>query len=81
MKLQGKKKVREGIIISNKMNKTVIVNVERTIPHSRYKKVVVRREKYYAHHEKEDLKVGQRVRIQETRPLSKMKRWLVVDTY
>ena len=79
MEAQGRKKVREGIVISAKMNKTVTVNVERTIAHPRYKKVVKRSKKYYAHNEKSDLKVGQRVRIQETRPLSKLKRWIVVD--
>jgi len=80
MRSQGKRKIKEGVVVSNKMDKTVIVNVERTVPHPRYKKVVTRREKYYAHHEKGDLKVGQRVCIQETRPLSKTKRWLVVGT-
>jgi small subunit ribosomal protein S17 len=79
MEAQGRKKVREGIVISAKMNKTVTVNVERTIAHPRYKKVVKRSKKYYAHNEKSDLKAGQRVRIQETRPLSKLKRWIVVD--
>jgi len=79
MEAQGRKKVREGIVISAKMNKTVKVNVERTIAHPRYKKVVKRSKKYYAHNEKSDLKAGQRVRIQETRPLSKLKRWIVVD--
>lgn len=79
MESQERKKVREGTVISTKMHKTVTVNVERTISHPRYKKVVRRGKKYYAHSEKEDLKVGQRVRIQETRPLSKLKRWIVVD--
>ena len=79
MEAQGRKKIREGIIVSAKMNKTVTVNVERTISHPRYKKIVKRSKKYYAHNEKDDLKEGQRVRIQETRPLSKLKRWIVVD--
>jgi len=79
MEAQGRKKVREGIVVSAKMNKTVTVNIERTIAHPRYKKVVKRSKKYYAHNEKSDLKAGQRVRIQETRPLSKLKRWIVVD--
>ena len=79
MEAQGRKKRREGIVVSAKMDKTVTVNVERTIPHPRYKKVVKRSKKYYAHHEKNDLKAGQKVRIQETRPLSKLKRWIVVD--
>ncbi len=79
MKAQGRKKVREGIVLSAKMDKTVTVNVERTIPHPQYKKIVTRGRKYYAHNEKGKLKVGQRVRIEETRPLSKLKRWIVVD--
>ncbi len=79
MEAQGRKKIREGVILSAKMNKTVTVNVERTTLHARYKKVVKRGKKYYAHNEKGDLKVGQRVRIEETRPLSKLKRWIVVD--
>ncbi len=79
MEAQGRKKTREGIVVSAKMNKTVTVNVERTIAHPRYKKVVKRSRKYYAHNEKSGLKAGQRVKIQETRPLSKLKRWIVVD--
>ena len=79
MEAQERRKVREGIVVSAKMNKTVTVNVERTIAHPRYKKVVKRSKKYYAHNEKGDLKAGQKVRIQETRPLSKLKRWIVVD--
>lgn len=79
MEAQGRKKTREGIVVSAKMEKTVTVNVERTISHPRYKKVVKRSKKYYAHHEKNDLEAGQRVRIQETRPLSKLKRWIVVE--
>ena len=79
MESQGRKKVREGTVVSNKMNKTVTVMVERTISHPRYKKVMTRGKKYYVHNEKGDLKAGQKVRIQETRPLSKLKRWIVVD--
>lgn len=79
MEAQGRKKVKEGTVISAKMNKTAVINVERTILHPRYKKVVKRGKKYYAHNEKGDLKAGQRVRIEETRPLSKLKRWIVVD--
>lgn len=77
--MEEKQKIREGIVVSNKMQKTAVVMVERTFPHPRYKKVVRRGKKYYAHHEKEDLEVGKRVRIKETRPLSKLKRWIVVD--
>ena len=79
MKEQGRKKVKEGVVVSAKMNKTAVVNVERTIAHPRYKKVVKVGKKYYAHNEKGDLKVGQRVRIIETRPISKLKRWMITD--
>ena len=79
VKAQGRKKFKEGIIVSAKMNKTVVVNVERTLQHPRYKKVIKRSKKYYAHSEKDQLEKGQRVRIRETRPLSKLKRWIVVD--
>jgi len=79
MEKETQRKTREGVVVSNKMNKTVTVMVERTFPHPRYKKVIRRGRKYYAHHEKGDLEVGKRVRIQETRPLSKLKRWIVVD--
>ncbi|MCB1084624.1 MAG: 30S ribosomal protein S17 [Chlamydiia bacterium] len=79
METQGRKKVREGSVISTKMDKTAVVYVERTILHPRYKKVVKRGKKYYAHNTKEGLKEGQKVRIEETRPLSKLKRWIVVD--
>lgn len=72
-------KIREGIVVSNKMDKTVAVMVERTYSHPRYKKVIRRGRRYYAHHEKNDLELGKRVRIRETRPLSKLKRWIVVD--
>ena len=76
---QKKRKVKEGIIVSSKMQKTVAVKVERTISHPRYNKVVVRAKKYYAHAGDQQLNEGQRVKIEETRPLSKMKRWIVVD--
>ena len=79
MEKETQRKTREGVVVSNKMNKTVTVMVERTYPHPRYKKVIRRGRKYYAHHEKEDLEVGKRFRIQETRALSKLKRWIVVD--
>ncbi len=72
-------KHKEGTVVSNKMDKTVTVSVERTILHPRYSKVIRRVKKYYAHDEKGELQVGQKVRIRETRPLSKMKRWIVVE--
>ncbi|GAB4185962.1 MAG: 30S ribosomal protein S17 [Simkaniaceae bacterium] len=73
-----KRKVREGVVISNKMQKTVAVRVDRTYGHERYGKIITRGKKYYAHAEK-DLAVGQRVLIEETRPLSKLKRWRVAS--
>lgn len=79
MKEQVRKKVKEGVVVSANMNKTAVISVERTISHPRYKKVVKVGKKYYAHNEKGDLQVGQRVRIIETRPISKLKRWMVTD--
>jgi small subunit ribosomal protein S17 len=76
---RGKRKVRIGEVISNKMTKTITVQVERRFAHPRYKKVVTGYKKLYAHDEKSEAKVGDRVRIEETRPLSKMKRWRLVE--
>src|SRR5579862_4432860 len=76
---RGNRKERLGKVISNKMAKTIVVQVERRFPHPRYKKVVTGYSKFYAHDEKNDAKVGDRVRIQETRPLSKLKNWRLVE--
>jgi len=76
---RGHRKERVGEVISNKMAKTIVVRVERRFPHPRYKKVVTGYSKFYAHDEKNDAKVGDRVRIQETRPLSKLKNWRLVE--
>jgi small subunit ribosomal protein S17 len=76
---RGNRKERLGEVISNKMAKTIIVRVERRYPHPRFKKVVTGYKKFYAHDEKAEAKVGDRVRIQETRPLSKLKRWRLVE--
>ena len=73
------RKERIGEVISNKMAKTIIVRVERRFPHPRFKKVVTGYKKFYAHDEKSEAKVGDRVRIQETRPLSKTKRWRLMQ--
>ena len=70
-------KTYTGVITSNKMDKTVVVKVARTIRHKRYGKVVQRYKKFYAHNESQDVKVGDSVKIIETRPLSKLKRWRV----
>jgi small subunit ribosomal protein S17 len=76
---RAKRKERVGEVISNKMTKTIVVRVERRYPHPKYKKVVTGYKKLYAHDEKSEAKVGDRVRIEETRPLSKIKRWRLVE--
>ena len=76
---RGHRKERVGEVVSNKMAKTIVVRVERRFAHARYNKVVTGYKKLYAHDEKGDAKVGDRVRIEETRPLSKIKRWRLVE--
>src|SRR5436190_22268995 len=76
---RGKRKERIGEVISNKMAKTIVVRVERRFAHPRFKKVVTGYSKFYAHDEKSEAKVGDRVRIEETRSMSKMKRWRLVE--
>jgi small subunit ribosomal protein S17 len=75
---RGTRKERVGDVISNKMAKTIVVRVQRRFPHPQYKKVVTAYSKFYAHDEKAEAKVGDTVRIEETRPLSKLKRWRLV---
>src|SRR5688572_1313667 len=77
--VRGHKKERVGDVISNKMTKTIVVRVQRRFPHPEFKKVVTQFNKFYAHDEKNEAKVGDRVRIQECRPLSKTKRWRLVE--
>lgn len=76
---QKQKKRLEGIVVSDKMNKTVVVQVERTSRHPLYGKVLRRHKKYHAHDEHNECAEGDRVRILESRPLSKKKRWVVTD--
>lgn len=76
---RGKRKERIGEVISNKMNKTIVVRVERRFPHPRWRKVVTAYSRFYAHDERNEAQIGDRVRIQETRPLSKTKRWRLVS--
>lgn len=76
---RGQRKVRIGRVVSNKMDKTVTVRVESVVRHSLYKKTVKRSKKYKAHDEHNECNVGDLVRIMETRPLSKEKRWRVVE--
>ena len=72
------RKVQKGIVVSNKMQKTVVVKVEHTIRDPNYGKVIRRWKKFYAHNEGQPLNIGDQVTIMETRPLSKLKRWLVL---
>ncbi len=78
MEARGGRKKLVGTITSDKMEKTVVVRVERLVPHDVYKKYVRRRENFKAHDEKNEFRVGDRVEIIETRPMSKDKRWRVV---
>ena len=76
---RAKRKERVGEVIAAKMAKTIIVRVERRYPHPKFKKVVTGYKKLYAHDEKSEAKVGDRVRLEETRPISKTKRWRLVE--
>jgi small subunit ribosomal protein S17 len=75
---RGLRKVREGIVVSDKMQKTIVVSVERLVQHPKYKKYVRVRKRYKVHDENNECRVGDRVRIVETRPLSREKRWRVL---
>lgn len=72
-------KERVGVVVSDKMDKTVVVAVENRSAHPKYGKIVVRTKRYKAHDEENKCKQGDRVRIQETRPLSRTKRWSVLE--
>ena len=73
------KRMLEGVVVSDKQNKTVVVRVERRFTHPVLKKTVRRSKKYYAHDEKNEYSVGDVVRIEEHRPLSRLKRWEVIE--
>jgi small subunit ribosomal protein S17 len=73
----GRRKHREGVVVSNKMDKTVVVVVERLVRHPQYQKFQRQRARYKAHDEQNKCQVGDRVRLVETRPLSRGKRWAV----
>jgi small subunit ribosomal protein S17 len=75
----GKRKQRVGEVVSNKMTKTIVVRVQRRIPHPQFRKIVTSYKKFYAHDENSQAKVGDTVRIEESRPLSKLKRWTLVE--
>ena len=76
---KGLQKERVGEVISDKMSKTIVVRVERRVAHPRFKKIITRYSKHYAHDEKELASVGDTVRIREMRPLSRLKRWNLVE--
>ena len=73
------RKVREGLVVSNKMDKTAVVEVVDRVQHARYNKFILRSKKLYVHDETNDVNIGDRVRVMETRPLSKNKRWRITD--
>jgi small subunit ribosomal protein S17 len=73
------RKVRVGLVTSTKMDRTAIVTATERVRHSRYAKTQLRSKKLYVHDEQNELQVGDRVRVQETRPLSKLKRWRLVE--
>jgi small subunit ribosomal protein S17 len=76
---RARRKVREGVVVSNGMDKTAVVAVIERVRHPKYNKTVLQTTKLYAHDEANDVNVGDRVRVMETRPLSKTKRWRVTD--
>jgi len=73
------KRVLTGIVVSDKTDKTVVVNVERRVKHPLYGKIIRRSKKYHAHDEGNEYREGETVRIEETRPISKLKTWRVLD--
>jgi small subunit ribosomal protein S17 len=79
MEQRGLRKTRLGIVISNKMDKTITVAIERKVPHPIYKKYFKKTSKLMAHDEKGECHIGDKVKIMETRPLSKNKRWRLLE--
>ena len=75
---ESRRKTSKGVVVSNKMDKTVVVKIERRMRHPQYGKVVTRAKKIYAHNDLKPLNIGDEVTVVETRPLSKLKRWRVV---
>ena len=73
------RKIREGLVVSNKMNQTAVIAVVERVRHAKYDKFVLRTKKLYAHDEANDVNVGDRVRVMEGRPMSKLKRWRIVE--
>jgi small subunit ribosomal protein S17 len=79
MEERANRKVRYGVVVSDKMDKTVVVSVDNIFRHPRYKKVVRKSKKFKAHDENNECGIGDKVKMMETRPLSKDKRWRVVE--
>ncbi|MFT4656979.1 MAG: small subunit ribosomal protein S17 [Ilumatobacter sp.] len=73
------RKVREGTVVSNKMDKTAVVAVVSRVPHAKYNKMILQTTKLHAHDETNDVNIGDKVRVMETRPMSKLKRWRITD--
>lgn len=76
---RGLRKSRVGVVVSNKMDKTIVVAVVRRVPHPHFRKIIKVTSKFYAHDEKGEAAIGDRVRITEMRPVSKLKRWRLVE--
>jgi small subunit ribosomal protein S17 len=77
--LRGLRKERVGVVVTAPQQKTITVQVDRHVPHPKYGKVVTRSKKFHAHDENNEARPGDTVRIQETRPLSKLKRWRLIE--
>lgn len=77
--MRNDRKTTKGTVVSNKMNKTLVVSISRKLVHPRYGKVINRSKRVYVHNENPSIQVGDTVTIMETRPLSKLKRWRVID--
>ncbi len=76
---RGSRKIRSGVVVSDKMNKTIIVSIERLVKHPLYQKYLRKKARYKAHDEKNECRAGDRVLLMETRPLSREKRWRVKE--
>jgi small subunit ribosomal protein S17 len=76
---RASRKVRDGVVLSNKMDKTLVVTIVERVRHTKYAKFVNRTKKLYVHTDADDINVGDRVRVMETRPTSKLKRWRLVE--
>jgi small subunit ribosomal protein S17 len=76
---RNSRRVLEGVVVSNKMKDTVTVEVNRKVRHSVYDKLIARRKKYYAHDPSNSIEMGTKVKIMESKPFSKMKRWIVIN--